>query len=71
MVNTLFYVKYSLGPEDEVISETCCRLAQTKVNLMNKHEFMNFMIYDQLNRRQLFVLAPGSELGKTYPSPPS
>lgn len=31
MVNTLLYVKYSLGPGDETISETCCRLAQTKI----------------------------------------
>lgn len=47
MVNTLFYVKYSLGPGDEVISETCCRLAQTKVNLMNKYEFMNWWPAEQ------------------------
>lgn len=41
MVNILLYVKYSLSPGDKTISDTCCQLAQTEINLMNKYKFMN------------------------------
>lgn len=30
-----------VGPEDKTTSDTCCQLAETKINLTNTHKFMN------------------------------
>lgn len=65
MVNTLLYVKYSLGPGDKTISETCCQLAQTKINLTNKYKFMNRWPTEQ---EMLIWLGLRISVGKNLPT---